>query len=163
MMDTPYFEKFMNSLINDLTFCFEEGLAKIQAISDFEVKQEATPKLLTKEDKANYKQNKSICRANFQLAGECLWNTKQISTWCKQAFLNEAFAGRIAQTMNFVLKQLVSPESTAIKVKNPDKLAFKPIELLADLTQIYTNLSEIEVFCQSVVKDDRSFKPEYLS
>lgn len=102
--DTPHFEKFMNSLINDLTFCFEEGLAKIQAINDFEVKQEANPKLVTKEDKANYKQNKQICRANFQLAGECLWNTKQISTWCKQAFLNEAFAGRIAQTMNFVLK-----------------------------------------------------------
>ena len=65
MMDTPYFEKFMNSLINDLTFCFEEGLAKIQAISDYEVKHESNPKSVTKEDKANYKQNKSICRANF--------------------------------------------------------------------------------------------------
>jgi Ubiquitin elongating factor core len=47
MLGSPYFEKFMNSLINDMTFCFEEGLAKVQAIREFEVKQESNPQSIT--------------------------------------------------------------------------------------------------------------------
>lgn len=48
-------------------------------------------------------------------------------------------------------------------MKSPEKLSFKPVELLDDLAFIYTNLSHIEYFCKSVVKDERSFKPEYLN
>ena len=80
-----------------MTYCLEEGLAKLMKIKEYEVRldQEGYNKL-SKEDHDNYKQNKSICRANFQLAGECLWNSKQLSTWCKKIFDNEAFAERIA-------------------------------------------------------------------
>jgi hypothetical protein len=97
------------------------------------------------------------------LATESLWNVKQLADWCKKAFEIEAFAERIANTLNFVLKSLVGPEGTEITIKNPEKVSFKPVELLDDLAFIYTKLSEIEFFCKSVVKDDRSFKPEYLN
>ncbi len=86
-----------------------------------------------------------------------------MSDWCKKAFEIEAFAERIANTLNFVLKSLVGPEGTEITIKHPEKVSFKPVELLDDLAFIYTKLSEIEFFCKSVVKDDRSFKPEYLN
>jgi len=43
------------------------------------------------------------------------------------------------------------------QIKNPEKVAFKPMDLLRDLAVIYGNLSEIEHFCRGVVKDDRSF------
>jgi hypothetical protein len=43
------------------------------------------------------------------LAKESLWNVKQLSSWCKKAFEVEAFAERIANTLNFVLKSLVGP------------------------------------------------------
>ena len=64
--------------------------------------------------------------------------------------------------MNFVLKSLVGPEFREISIKDPEKVAFKPSELLADLTFIYTNLSVIDHFCKAIVKDERSFKIEYL-
>jgi hypothetical protein len=73
----PLFEKFLNSLINDMTFCLEEGLVKLIKIKEYEDKVEKEGKeKLSKEDHENNKQNKSICRANFQLAGESIWNVK---------------------------------------------------------------------------------------
>jgi len=38
LLGTEYFEKFLNSLINDLSFCMEEGLAKLKSIKKFEMK-----------------------------------------------------------------------------------------------------------------------------
>jgi hypothetical protein len=51
-MEDPYFEKFLNSLINDLTYCLEEGLNKLPSIREYELKSE---KSRTKEDRDNYK------------------------------------------------------------------------------------------------------------
>lgn len=48
-------------------------------------------------------------------------------------------------------------------IKNPEKVHFKPIELLDELVVIYTNLQENEYFCKAVVKDERSFKIDYLN
>lgn len=46
------------------------------------------------------------------------------------------------------------------QIKNPEKVAFKPMELLKELAVIYGNLSEIDHFCRGVVKDDRSFSTD---
>jgi len=40
MVGSPIFERFLNSLINDMTFCLEEGLAKLAKIKEFETKVE---------------------------------------------------------------------------------------------------------------------------
>lgn len=155
---SPIFERFLNCLINDMTYCLEEGIVKLSKIREHElrVEREGT-KSISEEDMANHKQNKSICRANFQLAGECLWNVKQLSGWCKKIFDNEAFAERIACNCNFVLKNVLDQNT---QVKNPEKISFKPIELLQDLSVIYGNLSEFEHFSRAVVNDDRSFSSD---
>jgi hypothetical protein len=36
-MGDPHFDKFLNCLINDMTYCLEEGLNKLQSIKKFEV------------------------------------------------------------------------------------------------------------------------------
>lgn len=76
MVGTAYFEKFLNCLINDMTYCLEEGLAKLIKIKQFEVREETDPRHISKEDFSNNKQDRQICRANFQLAAECIWNVK---------------------------------------------------------------------------------------
>jgi molybdopterin-guanine dinucleotide biosynthesis protein len=48
-----------------MTYCLEEGLAKLKSIKAYEIKHQTNPTSLTKEDKDNYKHNKSICRANL--------------------------------------------------------------------------------------------------
>lgn len=89
---------------------------------------------------------------------------EQLSEWCKDIFKNETFAERIAHTLNFVLMNIVSPDSQQrTNIKDPESVAFRPVQLLKELATIYTNLSEIPHFCKSVVKDERSFRPEYLN
>ena len=39
-------------------------------------------------------------------------------------------------------------------MNNPKKYSFSPIDLLADLVMIYTNLAEIELFIKAVAGDD---------
>jgi hypothetical protein len=87
----------------------------------------------------------------------------QLSDWCKEIFKNEAFAERIANTLNFVLKHLVGPDMVRVQIKDPESVSFNQTKLLVELCTIYTNLQEIEFFCTCVVKDDRSFKPEYIN
>lgn len=65
MVNTKFFEKFLNALINDMQFCLEEGLSKIKKIKEFEEKQDRDPRHLTKEDLDNNDQDRKICRANF--------------------------------------------------------------------------------------------------
>lgn len=48
------FEKFLNCLINDMTYCLEEGLSKVQKIKTFESQQETDPGHITKEDSDNH-------------------------------------------------------------------------------------------------------------
>ena len=66
LVGTPIFEKFLNSLINDMTYCLEEGLVKLMKIREYELRLDSEGAgRMSKEDHDNYKQNKSICRANF--------------------------------------------------------------------------------------------------
>lgn len=56
LVGTPIFEKFLNSLINDMTFCLEEGLVKLKKIKEYEdrVEREGDDKM-SKEDRDNHK------------------------------------------------------------------------------------------------------------
>lgn len=73
MVSTQTFEKFLNCLINDMTYCLEEGIVKIEKIKKFELESDQDPTKVSKEDSENHQQDRNICRANFQLAGECIW------------------------------------------------------------------------------------------
>lgn len=56
LIGTPIFEKFLNSLINDMTFCLEEGLVKLMKIKEYEDRLESEgPSKMSKEDNENYK------------------------------------------------------------------------------------------------------------
>lgn len=61
------------------------------------------------------------------------------------------------------MKHLVGPEMVRVQIKDPESVSFKQIKLLVELCTIYTNLQEIDYFCHCVVKDDRSFKAEYMN
>lgn len=50
-----HFDRFLNCLINDMTYCLEEGLVKIEKIKKFETLMETEGgKNLSKEDQDNH-------------------------------------------------------------------------------------------------------------
>lgn len=153
LVGSELMEKFINCLLNDTSHWLEEGISKIAEIKTFETKVSKgyTP---TDEDKSNHEKNENICRSNLQLANENIWMVKQISDWAKESFNNEVFANRMASSLNFVLNRIVGPQWIELKVNDPKKYKFKPIELLSDLAWIYINLSSIEIFNKAVSGDD---------
>ena len=146
-------EKFINWLLNDTSHCLEEGISKIAEIKTYETKVSKgfTP---TDEDNKNHEKDENICKANLQLANENIWMVKQISDWAKESFNNEVFSNRMASSLNFVLNRIVGPQWIELKVNDPGKYKFKPIELLSDLVCIYTNLGSIEIFVKAVSGDE---------
>ena len=73
MVNTMTFEKFLNCLINDMTYCLEEGIVKVEKIKKFELEADKDPNNVSLVDSENHQQDRNICRANFQLASECIW------------------------------------------------------------------------------------------
>jgi len=66
LVGSESFEKFLNCVINDMTYCLGEGLDKIGKIKKFEQREvEEEAKAISKEDYDNNKQERSICKANF--------------------------------------------------------------------------------------------------
>jgi hypothetical protein len=60
-----------------MTYCLEEGLNKLEKVKEYEKKfQQQINKQPTKEDKTHYKELRSVCKGNFQLAEESIWNIK---------------------------------------------------------------------------------------
>jgi hypothetical protein len=54
MVSTQTFEKFLNCLINDMTYCLEEGIVKIEKIKKFELESDLDPTKVSKEDSENH-------------------------------------------------------------------------------------------------------------
>lgn len=54
---------------------------------------------------------------------------------------------------------MVKKRST-FKVKNLQEVQFKPKELVAEICDIYLNLSSEDAFCRAVSRDGRSYSPE---
>ena len=66
LVGSESFEKFLNCVINDMTYCLGEGLEKIGKIKKFEQREvEEEAKAISNEDYDNNKQERSICKANF--------------------------------------------------------------------------------------------------
>jgi CHASE1-domain containing sensor protein len=54
-MGKDFFERFLNCLINDMTYCLEEGIAKLEKINQFEKRLEQEgPSRMSKEDHDNH-------------------------------------------------------------------------------------------------------------
>ncbi len=83
---------------------------------------------------------------------------KGLSSWAPDLFYFKGIAEATAQMLNFVILTLVGPKALAIKVEKPEKVSFRPMDLLKDVTEILTNLgSQSEDFSMLVVKDERSY------
>jgi len=52
---------------------------------------------------------------------------------------------------------MVGPKMQELKVADPEKFAFKPKDLLAEITQIYINLGDSPEFIRAVADDGRSY------
>jgi ubiquitin conjugation factor E4 B len=70
---------------------------------------------------------------------------------------------RIAGMLDYFMMFLAGPERKKLRIKDPERLGFKPKELLTQITDIYLHLTQGDpagVFHEAVARDARSYRDQ---
>lgn len=151
-------ERFINMVMNDTTYCMDEGLLKLQKIIEYRTKQ-ASGQTLSAQDLKDLQQFEGIVKSVFPGVKEGLDVMAEISSWAPESFLFGDFRKRMAEMLNYFLVQLLSSKYMGLQGKE-DELGFKQGRFLKDIIRIYVNLSGDEEFIAEVKMDKRSYSYE---
>jgi len=155
-------ERFTNMVMNDTTYCMDEGLDKLGKIIEYKTK-EASGRHLTPEEKKELDRFEGTAKSVFQQVKEGLSLMADISAWAPKSFFFGDFRKRLASMLNYFLVQCMSSKYMGIQGSTGNKLRFKPGKFLRDIIQIYVNLSFDEEFCSEITLDQRSYSFEEMT
>lgn len=162
-VNTDFFVRFVNLLLNDCTYVLDEALGKFPKIHDLQ-QQLKNPAALTDEEKAEKaKELEDLERqagSYMQLVNETLDMMKLFTASLSETFTSPEIVQRLADMLDFNLGQITGPKSSGMKVENASAYHFNPRALLAVFVDVYLNLSGQQSFIEAVAKDGRSYKPE---
>lgn len=156
------FVRFVNMLINDLTFLLDESLEGLRRIHENQklIQDPAQWNALTREqqqDRRNQSaQDERVVKSSLQLGAVTVDMFAYMTRDIKQPFISNQLGDRLAAMLNFNLQQLCGPKCVNLRVKNAEKYAWDPRKLLDHLTDIYLNL-DTEDFAKAIAKDERSY------
>lgn len=163
-INTDFFVRFVNLLLNDATYVLDEALTKFPKIHDLQIELEQNSANMTPEDKAAKEEElhtaEGQAQSYMQLANETLDMMKLFTSALSEAFTMPEIVQRLADMLDYNLDTLVGPKSANLKVRDPlQKYKFNPRGLLADFVEIYLNLGNAKSFVEAVARDGRSYKP----
>ncbi|KAL8997592.1 MAG: hypothetical protein Q9188_006285 [Gyalolechia gomerana] len=160
--NVDFFVRFVNLLLNDVTFVLDESLTAFQQIHNLSqglqnpqhieqaVRQEKEEALAAAKGKA---------KSYMQLTNETVAMLKLFTEALADAFTMPEIVQRLADMLDYNLDALVGSKSSELKVENPQEYDFQPRVLLADILDVYLNLRNKENFILAVARDGRSYKP----
>ncbi|KAL5615302.1 hypothetical protein BROUX41_005351 [Berkeleyomyces rouxiae] len=159
-----FFVQFVNLLLNDTTYVLDEAMGKFPQIRTLEKELASDASVpLSQEDRQKkddeLQQLASSATSYMQLANETLEMMKLFTSALKDAFIMPEIVHRLASMLNYNLETLAGPKGGQLKVTNPEKYHFRPIQLLSDFVDIYINLGSSPDFIEAVAADGRSYKP----
>jgi len=161
-VNVEFFVRFVNLLLNDVTFVLDESLSafvKIHALTE-EFKEfpdmEETQKT-EKEEELAAAQAKA--KSYMQLTNETVAMLKLFTEALADSFTMPEIVQRLADMLDYNLDAMIGPKSSQLKVENPQEYGFNPRVLLPEIVDIYLNLRTKESFIIAVARDGRSYKP----
>ncbi|KAG0144275.1 hypothetical protein CROQUDRAFT_660243 [Cronartium quercuum f. sp. fusiforme G11] len=163
---TESFVRFANLLMNDVTFLLDDTLSQLQEVHRIETKMadkeawEALSEADRKDEESKLHQAERQCPAFLSLANENVNMLKTFTEETPEAFLKSEIVVRLAAMLDYNLNTLAGPACQTLKVKDANKFNFHPKTLLADLVQVYLNLSNRSAFQQAIAQDGRSYTKE---
>ncbi|RDB17892.1 Ubiquitin conjugation factor E4 [Hypsizygus marmoreus] len=157
------FVRFVNLMINDVTYLMDESLSELTQIHTIQVEMDdrAAWNLRTQE----YRRERegtlrslerhasgytTLCRSTVELL-------KIFTAETKAPFMMPEIVHRLAAMLDYNLVALVGPKYQELKVREPEKLKFNPKTLLSDILQVFLNLSDQPEFIKAVAGDGRSY------
>lgn len=160
------FVRFVNLMINDVTYLMDESLSELTQIHAIQVEMDdqATWNSQTQEHRREREGTlRSLERhasGYTTLSRSTVELLKIFTAETKAPFMMPEIVDRLAAMLDYNLHALVGPKYQELKVREPEKLKFNPKALLSDILQVFLNLSDQEDFIKAVAGDGRSYSKE---
>ncbi|KAI0789740.1 ubiquitin elongating factor core-domain-containing protein [Abortiporus biennis] len=160
------FVRFVNLMINDVTYLMDESLSILSKIHDIQSEM-ADQDTYSRQPTAHRRERESTLRtlerqaiSYTQLGASTVALLKTFTAETKQPFMVPEIVDRLAAMLDYNLDALVGPKCQDLRVSNPEKYKFNPKQLLSDILEVYLNLSDQGEFARAVAGDGRSYKKE---
>jgi len=161
--DLDTFTRFINLMMNDVTFLLDESLSKLSEISGIQHEME-DPAWETQNPRHRQERQGALRSLEGQATSWLSLGKSNLDVFDKftretrSAFMVPEIVDRLAAMLTFNLDALVGPRCQDLKVKNPEKYKFNPRQLLSDILQIFLNLSEDPAFIMALATEGRSYR-----
>lgn len=169
---TPYrtnmdrFVRFVNLMINDVTYLLDECLTDLAKIHDLQTEM-ADVEAFSRQPLQHRREREGTLRSlerqtttYTQLGSSTVALLKMFTAEAKEPFMVPEIVDRLAAMLDYNLDSLVGPRCRELKVKNQEKYKFNPRALLGDILEVYLSLSDQGEFVRAVANDGRSYKKE---
>ena len=162
--------KFVNMVVNDLIHLLDEALKKLPELRELQDRlgNQSEVASMTEQQRAEaehtLRRTEDACRSDLMLANDYIQLLQYTSVEIKKVFLLPEMVGRIVGMLNYFVVELAGPNRNRLKVRDTEKYAFKPLELLERIVDIYNNIAEAgkKEFAMAIAKDHRSYNHEIL-
>jgi ubiquitin conjugation factor E4 B len=159
-----FFVRFVNLLLNDVTFVLDESFTAFKTIHDtqLELERESSSMDETRrqEKEEQLSAAKSKAKSYMQLTNETVSMLKLFTEALADSFTMPEIVQRLADMLDYNLDAMVGPKSSNLKVTNLQEYGFNPRGLLSEIFDVYINLTDKENFVNAVARDGRSYKPQ---
>ncbi|EXJ58547.1 ubiquitin conjugation factor E4 B [Cladophialophora yegresii CBS 114405] len=163
-VNMEFFVRFVNLLLNDVTFVLDESFTAFHTIYDTSKELSMAGTSLDQEARQAkeevLEQAKGRAKSYMQLTNETVAMLKLFTEALADAFTMPEIVQRLADMLDYNLDAMVGPKSNNLKVENLQEYNFNPRALLSEIIDVYLNLGEKENFVLAVARDGRSYKPD---
>ena len=157
-----FFVRFVNLLLNDVTFVLDESLTAFVQIHDLTQElqhaDQMEPNIRTEKEEA-LTGAQGRAKSYMQLTNETVSMLKLFTEALADSFTKPEIVQRLADMLDYNLDAMVGPKSSNLVIKDPQQYHFQPKALLAEIIDVYLNLRSKERFVFAVARDGRSYKP----
>ncbi|KAL8719577.1 MAG: hypothetical protein Q9225_003429 [Loekoesia sp. 1 TL-2023] len=160
--NVDFFVRFVNLLLNDVTFVLDESLTAFQQIHNLSQELQNPQHMeqaVRQEKEEALSAAKGKAKSYMQLTNETVAMLKLFTEALADAFTMPEVVQRLADMLDYNVDALVGPKSSELKVEHPQEYDFQPKVLLGDIIDVYLNLKSKENFILAVARDGRSYKP----
>lgn len=159
-----FFVRFVNLLLNDVTYVLDESFGAFSTIHDLQVElknEGGTMDQTTRQQKEDHLLSvQRNAKSYMQLTNETVAMLKLFTDALADSFTMPEIVQRLADMLDYNLDAMVGPKKLNLQVDNPNEYSFNPRALLSDIADVYINLMSKENFIFAVARDGRSYKPE---
>ncbi|KAI9801299.1 MAG: hypothetical protein M1833_002869 [Piccolia ochrophora] len=161
-INVNFFVRFVNLLLNDVTFVLDESLSAFVKINDVtrELQSPNLEQTMRSEKEELLAELESRAKNFMQLTNETMSMLKLFTKALADSFTMREIVQRLADMLDYNLDAMVGPKSSNLNVPKKKEYGFEPIVLLSEIVDVFINLMDKPTFIEAVARDGRSYKPE---